>query len=130
MHRQHVVNADLGKLAYITTPTVRTKWKQAQKIVGSNFPSFLWEHINVNHPEADGMVNDTAAYSTTQINSNEVAYGNVLDFVLGMWAGVDITIDPFTSAQQATINLTMNVFIDNLVRHVGSFAWSTDNGNQ
>jgi hypothetical protein len=76
------------------------------------------------------MVNDSAAYSTNQINGNEVAYGNWEDDILGMWGGLDIVVDPFTSALQATINVTVNAFIDNVVRHIGSFAWSSDAANQ
>lgn len=121
--------ADIGSLAYITTPTVRRKWKNVVKISGQASGT-LWELLNFRFPDADGCVNDTAAYSTTQLNGNEVAYGNFEDAIIGMWGGVDITIDPFTSMGQGTINLTMNVFVDNLVRHVGSFAWSSDAANQ
>jgi len=47
-----------------------------------------------------------------------------------MWGGMDIIVDPYTSAQAATVNVTINTFADNAVRHAASFAWSADSGAQ
>jgi hypothetical protein len=59
-----------------------------------------------------------------------VLFGNFEDAIFAMWGGWDVVIDPYTSAQTATVNVTINAFIDNAVRHAASFAWSTDAGNQ
>jgi hypothetical protein len=99
------------------------------KIPTSTFPIFLWES-SVKWPDAEGEVNGYRAYSTNQIDLSEVVFGNWEDDVLGMWGGLDIVIDPYTSAQQATINVTVNAFVDNAVRHAASFAWSTDSAAQ
>jgi hypothetical protein len=69
-------------------------------------------------------------FSTGQIGDDIVAFGNWEDAILGMWGGWDVVIDPYTSAQTATVNVTINAFIDTAVRHSASFAWSTDAGNQ
>ena len=70
------------------------------------------------------------ASSANQITDNKVAFEKWEDAILGMWGGMDAVIDPYTSAQTATVNVTINAFIDVAVRHAASFAWSTDAGNQ
>ena len=70
------------------------------------------------------------AFSTGQIGDDTVVLGNWQDALLGMWGGWDVVIDLFTSAQTATVNVTINAFIDVAVRHAASFGWSTDSGAQ
>ena len=71
----------------------------------------------------------TAILSAARVNS-EVVFGNWEDAILGMWGGWDVVIDPYTSAETATVNVTINAFIDAAVRHAAGFAWSTDSGAQ
>jgi hypothetical protein len=65
-----------------------------------------------------------------QMDLSQVVFGNWEDDIFGMWGGLDIVIDPYTSAQTASVNVTTNAFADNAVRHTASFAWSTDSGAQ
>ena len=58
--------------------------------------------------------------STNQITDNTVVFGNWEDDIWGRWGGWDVVIDPYTSAQTATVNMTINVFIDNAVRHTAA----------
>ena len=122
-------NADIGRMSYVTSPVVRAKWKAIPKVAASVFPIFLWES-SVKFPAAEGEVNSYGAYSTNQITDATVLFGNFEDCILGMWGGMDVVIDPYTSAQTATVNVTINAFIDVAVRHAASFAWSTDSGAQ
>ena len=122
-------NADIGRIAYITSPDVRLKWKQITPIGGSTVPTFLW-NASLKYPDADGEVNGCRAFSSNQVDSAQVGYGNFEDAVLGIWNFIDITVDPVTSAQNATVNLLINVWVDVLARHAQSFVWSTDSGAQ
>ncbi len=123
-----LANADVGRMAYITAPEVRGMWKTVMKIAASTFPIFLWEAPA--SPDSEGTVNMYRAYSTNQIDGSQVVFGNWEDDIFGMWGGLDIVIDPYTSAQTASINVTVNAFVDNAVRHAASFAWSTDSAAQ
>jgi hypothetical protein len=49
-------NADVGRMSYITSPTVRAKWKALSKIAASTFPIFIWES-SARFPNAQGEVN-------------------------------------------------------------------------
>lgn len=134
-----LANADMGRMAYVTTPNVRGKWKTISKV--TNQASFLWEVAlpsAFNGPAADygvgtmndGMVNGYRAACTNQISSDYVAFGNWEEAILGLFGGLDVVVDPYTSATSATVNIVVNSFIDVAVRHAASFAWSTDAGNQ
>jgi len=122
-------NADVGRMSYVTNPTVRAKWKTIPKITASVVPIFLWEQ-SLKYPGADGQVNDYGAYSTNQIDDSTVVFGNWEDDIFGMWGGWDLVVDPYTNASTATVNITINAFVDNAVRHAQSFTWSTDSGAQ
>jgi hypothetical protein len=124
-----IANADIGRMAYIVSPDVRAKWKAIPKVVASVYPIFLWE-TSVKWPDAEGEVNGYRTYSTNQIDASNAAFGNWEDAIFGMWGGLDIVVDPYTNAQTATINVTINAYVDNAVRHAASFAWSTDSAAQ
>lgn len=132
-------NADMGSMAYVTTPATRGKWKGTVKV--ANTASFLWEN---SLPQAfmgpapdygvgntvPGVVNGYAAYASKQISSDYVAFGNWSDAVLCVWGGLDVVVDPVTLAETATVKIVMNTFCDVAVRHAESFVWSTDSGAQ
>lgn len=124
-----VANADLGKMAYATTPTVRGVLKAAAKI-GTTFPVFIWESTGNSDGPNDGVVNGYRAAVTNQIAGNAVYFGNWEDDIMAMWGGYDVVVDPYTSATSATVNITVNSFVDNAVRHAASFSVSTDSGAQ
>ncbi len=132
-------NADIGNLAYATTPATRGKWKAIVKVSTTNTAGFLWEigvPIANGGPAPDygvgtmnfGVVNGYAAAATNQITGDLVYYGNWNDVILGMWGGMDVTVDPYSVAEQATTRIIVNTFIDVAVRHPASFVISTDTG--
>lgn len=113
-------NADLGSLAYITTPATRGKLKAKSKDANGS-AGFVWE---------DGMVNGYPAFATNQMSSGLVVFGNWNDLVIGEWAGVDITVDPYTLAADGKIRIIIELHCDIVARHAGSFCKSTDSGAQ
>lgn len=112
-------NADVGALAYLSTPSVRGKWKALVKV--TNQAVFLWEK---------GMVNDYRAEVTKNVPGDKVIFGNWNDFIIGDWDGIDVVVDPLTLAKQGLIQIIITIMTDNGMRHVGSFAVSTDSGAQ
>ena len=113
-------NAEVDAMAYITTPGSRGKWKAAAKSGTNN--GFIWEPGNI--------VNGYNAFATNQVPGNKVLYGNFDDAVFGEWAGVDITVDPYTLAGDNKIRVIITLLCDFVVRHTQSFAISTDSGAQ
>lgn len=112
-------NADLGSLGYLTTPGSRGKWKGIQKAANLDF---IWEKGDI--------VNGYAARATNQVPLNKVIFGNWSDAIFGLWAGIEITGDPYTLASKDQMRVVIRQLMDFAVRHPQSFSVSTDAGNQ
>lgn len=116
-------NASRGTLAYLTTPTVAGKWMGIAE--APNYPKWLWEGT-----VDEGVVVGRPAYSTNQVPSNKVIYGNWQDLILADWAGLDVVVNPYTNDAIGVINITIFLMTDVGVRQVVSFAVSADSGAQ
>jgi len=127
-----VMNADVGTLAYATTPAVKAAWKSvARALTGATTVSSvaLWEDFN--DGTGDGKVNGYRAVSTNQILNNSVVFGHWADLVFALWgSGTDWILNPYSLDTQGKIRLTGNSYVDVAVRHAQSFCWSADAGNQ
>jgi hypothetical protein len=108
---------------YLTTPNSAGKWLGIAE--ASNYPKWLWEGTVL-----DGVVVGMPAHSTLQVPGDKVIFGNFSDLVLADWAGIDIVVDPYSGKKQGLIEITITLWTDVGIRHVGSFAVSTDSGAQ
>jgi HK97 family phage major capsid protein len=124
-----VMNADRGRLAYVTTPRAKGNLKQiAVALAGATTVSAnaLWESEDFGDGSNDGLVNGYRAAASNQIPGDRVLYGNWTDFITAYFGGFDIVLDPYTSAKKAQIVLTINTWIDCAPRHAQSFTTSAD----
>ncbi len=117
-------NADVGQMAYLTTPNTRGAWKAAVKV--TNQASFLWEKGDGEF----GEVNGYRAAATKQVPSEKVIFGNWADLIIAEWAGVDVVVDPYSLKKAGQVEITVTLWADTGVRHPGSFTASTDSGAQ
>lgn len=117
-------NADVGQMAYLTTPNTRGVWKAAPKVTNQAF--FLWEKGDAEF----GEVNGYRAAATKQVPSEKVIFGNWNDLIIAEWAGVDVVVDPYSLKKAGQVEITLTLWADIGVRHPGSFTVSTDAGNQ
>lgn len=110
--------------AYLTTPATKGVWKSAAKV--TNQAVFLWENGD--------MVNGYKAAATTQFPSsgtlNQVIFGQFGQVIYGEWSGTDITVDAITSARTGQVIVTVQKFVDMVVRQGKAFAISSDSGAQ
>lgn len=122
-------NADVGGLAYLTNTKVRGKLKQTQKFTGTNGVP-VWG-------EGEAPLNGYRAAVSNQVPSNltkgsatgicsAVLFGNFADLIIGMWGGLDLMIDPYTSSTSGTVRVVALQDVDVAVRHVESFAVMLD----
>ena len=105
-------NALTGSLAWVTTPAMASYLKQTQ--IDSSTGNYFWD-------VASDTVLGYRAYSTSQADSNDIFFGNWSDYILGIFDGIDITVDPFTGAKTRTITYVVNVMADGDVRRAASF---------
>lgn len=116
-------NASRGTLAYLTTPSVSAAWMNIPETQYST--RFVWEG-NIDQ----GTVVGRPAYSTNQVPSDKVIYGNWQDLILADWAGIDVVVNPYTNDATGVINITIFLLTDLGVRQVVSFCVSSDSGAQ
>jgi HK97 family phage major capsid protein len=126
-------NADIGNLAYVTNSKVRGKLRKTQEFASTNGKP-VWTS---GRERGIGEVLGYDAYVTNTIPSNltkgtangvcsAVAFGNWSDFVVGMWGGVDIMLDPYANATSGGKRVIALQDVDFNVRNVASFATAED----
>jgi HK97 family phage major capsid protein len=126
------MNADAGRMTYITTPSSKGRLKTVAKTgvgVTSVVPIFLWEGDAADE-YGDGEMNGYTAMSTNQVPANAMIFGNFEELIHAMWGGYDVIVDPYTEATAATVRVVVNTFGDVAVRHPVSFCVSADAANQ
>ncbi len=124
-----LANAAVADMAFVTTPLVEEKWRTTPKI-GTTFPIFIWEDGSWGDETADGRVIGLRATATNQILNDRVGFGNFADAKKLIWGGLDIVVNPYTRSKEAVVEITTNSWMDVMVDHQQSFAYSVDAGDQ
>lgn len=105
------VNADIGTLAYIVNATGRGALKTTEKAASTGI--YLWETGNT--------VNGYRVEVSNQVAANDFWFGNWADVLIGMWSGLDLTVDPYTGATSGTVRVIGLQDVDIAVRRGPSF---------
>lgn len=118
-------NAPQQNLAYLTTPGVRGKAKETEKVTGSG--RFIWEDTNgatVNgYPVGiSTQVPSTLTKGTSTGVCHAIIFGNWQELIIGVWGGLDLTVDNITLASNAMVKVTVHAWSDMALRHEASFA--------
>ncbi len=118
-------NADLGALAYVTTPAARGKMKVTE--IAENTARFIWEN---------NQINGYSAYATNQLPSNltkgtgtalsAALFGNWNDLLIGLWGGLDVVVNPYSGDTAGSVKITMMQDCQIALRHTESFARMLD----
>lgn len=105
-------NADVASMAYIVNARMRGRLKTTQKFSGTNGAP-VWEEANT--------VNGYTADVTNQIAAGDAFFGNFADLMVGMWGGLDVTVDPFSLSKSGGLRIVMFQDVDFVLRRVESF---------
>ena len=108
-------NALMGNLAYITDAATYGGLKTKAKDAGSGM--FVLE---------GGQANGYNVIRTQQATAGNVYFGNFSDCLIGMWGGLDITVDPYTSSNTGTVRVVALQTVDVALRNPVSFAYNND----
>jgi HK97 family phage major capsid protein len=109
-------NALLGNLAYICRPADYGTLKTTAKDSGSGL--FV--------VEPDGNVNGYRTIVSNQVTSGDFFFGNFSDLLVGMYGGLDITVDPYALSTAGGVRIIALQTVDVNVRHAVSFCVSND----
>lgn len=106
-------NALAGALAYVVNTSLRGHAKTTLKFSGID--GTLWE--------AGNTLNGYRTEVTNQVTSGDVFFGNFADLLIGMWGGLEITVDPYTHSTKGRLRIIAMQDVDFLVRRAASFCF-------
>ena len=107
-------NADAGALRYIVNATTRGGLKGTKKDAGSG--EFVF---------ADNEINGYPVIVSNQLANNDALFGDFSMFIMGMWSGLDLTVDPYAGATAGTVRVIALQDVDFAVKQPGAFCLGT-----
>lgn len=120
-------NANRGKLAYLTNAKVWGALKTTETLANSGRAILdpMSKMVNGYPADYSNLVpSDLTKGTGTALSA--VIFGNWEDLVVAQWGGLDLVIDPFTSARKAEVNIVFNAWNDVKVVEPKSFAAIVD----
>lgn len=124
-------NALLGNLGFATTPGMSGKLMQTL-VASAAGSSMIWSgnHVSGNvagyKSIASNQVSSVMTGSTVTGGSEHgIIFGNWSEMLIGQWGGIEITVDPYTLADQGLIRLIMFLMVDIQFRHPEAFCKAT-----
>jgi HK97 family phage major capsid protein/HK97 family phage prohead protease len=109
-------NADVPSMSYVTNPVIRGYAKGARKIATSTDSTTIWE--------PGSTLNGYRTEITNQVATGDVFFGNWADLLIGMWGGLDITVDPYTHSTKGRVRIVAFQDVDFAVRRAASFCYA------
>ncbi|MCM1440420.1 MAG: phage major capsid protein [Roseburia sp.] len=100
-----------GDIKFIVAPTAKATLKTTVKGANAN-AGFIMQN---NEIEGYDVLCSSA------VASKGVLMGNFSDYVIGQWAGIDLTIDPYTQAANGKVRLVINAYFDAKPRRADAF---------
>lgn len=107
-------NADAGSLRYIINASARGALKSTEK--AANTGMFVFE---------DGEINGYPAIVSNQLQNNDALFGDFSMLIMGMWSGLDLTVDPYAGATAGTVRVIALQDVDVAVKQPSAFCLGT-----
>jgi len=113
-------NALMGNLGWLLNAKTRGKLRTIAKDSGSGL--FLWEEANTLLGYKTAVSNLVPSDLTkTTSNLSAMIFADWSKLLIGNWGGMDITVDTYTKAKQALVEVVVNSFWDIDLEHPESF---------
>jgi len=110
-------NADVEAMAYVANAGFRGYAKTTRRLSTSTDSLALWEPGNT--------VNGYRAEITNQITAGHVFFGNFADFLIGLWGGLELTVDPYSGSRSGRVRIVGMQDVDFAVRRAASFCFGS-----
>lgn len=109
-------NADAGSLFYLMNAAARGALKSTAKSSSAVAAGFVYENDEVNgYP----------AVVTNQLAFDDIVFGAFDQMIMGMWSGLDLTLDPYAGATSGTVRIIALQDVDFAVKQAGAFCYGT-----
>ena len=73
----------------------------------------------------DNQINGYNAIVTNQLANNDCLFGDFSKFTIGMWSGLDLTVDPYAGATSGNVRVIALQDVDYAVTQPGAFCFGT-----
>jgi len=108
-------NADAGSLRYIINAAARGALKSTEKSATST-AQFVFDN---------NEINGYPVIVSNQLANNDCLFGDFSQFVMGMWSGLDLTVDPYAGSTSGTVRIIALQDVDFAVKQPGAFCFGT-----
>jgi HK97 family phage major capsid protein/HK97 family phage prohead protease len=109
-------NADIGAMAYLMDAAMRGALKTKVKEAGQ--ATYVYE--------PGDTVNGYRAVVSNQVAGGDIFFAVWSQLIMGMWSGLDLTVDPYTHSTSGTVRVVALQDVDFAVRHPESFCRGAD----
>ena len=105
-------NALRTNSSWVTTPAVASYLKQT--LLDSGVHGYMWNM-------ADNSILGHPAYSTAQADTADIFFGDFSEYIMGLWDGVEITLNPYIKDITRLVRFMVHVLADGDVRQPSAF---------
>jgi len=107
-------NADIGAMRYLMNASARGALKTTS--VAGTEAKFVYENDEVNgYP----------VVLSNQLLLDDIVFGAFNQMIMGMWSGLDLTLDPYAGATSGTVRIIALQDVDFAVKQAGAFCYGT-----
>ena len=108
-------NADVANMYYLINASARGALKSTEK-TSTSTANFVFEN---------NEINGYPAIVSNQLANNDVLFGDFSQFVIGMWSGLDLTVDPYANATAGSVRIIALQDVDFAVKQPTAFCFGT-----
>jgi HK97 family phage major capsid protein/HK97 family phage prohead protease len=109
-------NADAGSLFYLMNAAARGALKATPKSASAVAAGFVYE---------DDEVNGYPVVVSNQLTLDDIIFGAFDQMIMGMWSGLDLTLDPYAGATSGTVRIVALQDVDFAIKQAGAFCYGT-----
>ena len=73
----------------------------------------------------NGEVDGTPVLNTSNVEAQNIAYGDWNNLAIGQWGSIDLIVDPYTLAKDGQVRIVINAFFDAVTLRPEAFAFGT-----
>jgi len=117
-------NANIGALAWVTSPLQISRFMAAAKVSSSDSVMIMNDQKTLMGFNVFSTTNspDNLTKGTASGTCSALTFGNFNDLIIGEWGSLDISVDPYTNAAKGGTRIIGLYDVDVAVRHAESFA--------
>lgn len=118
-----VANANSAKMSYVVNPQTRGKLKKTKHAAGdANYLMDKSGEINGYPSVASNHIPSNLVKGTSGANCSALIFGDFSQLLINQWGYMDLSVDEFSRKKEGLIEVTVNLFMDVLVKQAKAFS--------